>query len=54
MNEFRISTMMVMFDVGFGEIFCKEHAVIWYENLIPSVYYILMYFSKIYISIMYL
>ena len=54
MNEFQISTMTMKFDVGFGKIFCKKPAVIWYENLISSVYYIFMYFSKTYISITYL
>ena len=45
--------MMVKFDVGFGKFFCKKPAVIWYKNLISSVYYIFMYFSKTYISITY-
>ena len=53
MNEFRISTVTVMFDVGFGKIFFKKPAIIWYENFIPSLYYIFMAFSQTYISITY-
>ena len=43
--------MMVRFDVGFGKIFCKKPAVIWYKNLVSSVYYTFMYISNSYISI---
>ena len=51
MNEFRITTVTVMFDVGFGKFFSKKPAVLWYENVVSILYYIFMYFPKSYISI---
>ena len=43
--------MTVMIDVGFGGFFSKKPAVFWYENVVSSLYYTFMYFSKSYISI---
>ena len=51
MNEFWITTVMVMFDVGFGEFFSKKPAVFWYENVVSSLCYTFMYSSKSHISI---